>query len=64
MSIFASFDKENVPIVRWDWKAQPKDICIQLNEALKAFGSDLEFLPNRDNDGDNIELMLARPRKP
>ena len=55
---------ENIPKISWDWKAQAKDICNQLNEALKAFGSDLEFLPNRDNGGDSIEIMLARPKTP
>lgn len=51
-------------IVSWDWKAGAKDIAEQLNHALRIEGSDIRAFKDRDYDGDNIELMLARLRKP
>lgn len=55
---------ENMITAEWDWKASPQEIAEALNSALEGMGSDLEFLPTRDNDGDNTQLMLARPRRP
>lgn len=43
--------------VSWDWKAGATDIAAQLTNALRAQGSSMTFIRDRDTDGDDISLL-------